>query len=217
VKTLTLEKTAVSLYKLVYNVDGVSSRNEILSMLVAVGLLTRINTTVSIPNKEVEKEYDFALGDSRFGYVSRLILKSKELVGATLRMDAGRVAEIIEEAHMDESPLLAYSNESELMHVVSSAYIHARESHEVQRESKWGKGYCDLIFSPFVKRGTAFVVELKADATAEAALAQIKEKMYHRKFLADSSYTGRILLVGIGYDKDEKVHKCVIEEVFRAS
>jgi hypothetical protein len=147
--------------------------------------------------------------------VNRLVRKSEELVKATLRMDAAAVARIIEDAHMDESPLLVYSNESELMHVVSSAYIYARDKYEIQRESKWGKGYCDLIFSPIIKSEPAFVVELKADDTAEAAVSQIKNKMYHRRFITDPSYTGKILLVGIGYDKDKKTHKCVIEEFVR--
>jgi hypothetical protein len=216
IKILALEQTPVKLNKLIYNVEGVSEKIEILSILVVVGLLTYHNGYVSIPNKEVIGEYELALQDRRFGYINKLILKSDELLSATLTMDAIKVAEIIEEAHMDESPLLVYSNESELMHVVSSAYISARQKYEISRESKWGKGYCDMLFTPFIKSDTAFVVELKAEAAAESALLQIKSKMYHRKFLNDSSCTGRILLVGIGYDKDEKIHKCVIEEVFRA-
>jgi hypothetical protein len=239
VKTLMLEQTPVELDNFAYDVEGVTSRDEILSMLVAVGLLTFIDGKVSIPNREVAKEYSKALKDPRFGYVSRLVRKSEELVKATLGMDAEGVARIIEDAHMDESPLLVYSNESELMHVVSSAYIYARDKYEIQRESNCGtdrsasrtsrkspkpaissgrvtcspmhpgKGFCDLIFSPIIKSETAFVVELKADETDEAAVSQIKNKMYHRRFITDASYTGKILLVGIGYDKDEKTHKCV--------
>jgi hypothetical protein len=101
------------------------------------------------------------------------------------------------------------------MHVASSAYIMAREKYDIQREPHAGIGYCDLSFTPYAKSGTAFVVELKAKDTAEAALKQIKDKMYHRKFLSDSAFSGRILLVGIGYDAKSKTHKCLIEEVFR--
>ncbi|MDR1540173.1 MAG: ATP-binding protein [Clostridiales bacterium] len=215
VKTLALEQTSVGLKKLVFNVEGVSTRDEILSMLVAVGLLTYSKKSVSIPNREVAEEYVKALEDTRFKHINKLIAKSKELLEATLQMNSDKVAEIIEDAHAGESPFLAYNNESELMHVASSAYIMAREKYNIQRESHAGIGYCDLSFTPYAKSSTAFIVELKARDTAEVALKQIKDKMYQRKFLSDPTFTGRILLVSIGYDAKNKTYKCVIEEVFR--
>jgi hypothetical protein len=199
-------------------------------MLVAVGLLTFHESNVSIPNKEVASEYRAAfLQEAKFGYINRLVGKSKELILATVRMESEKVADIIEQAHMgwprspsaarlcvlDESPLLVYGNESELMHVVSSAYIYAREMYDVEREIKSGKGYADLIFSPFNLSDPAIVVELKDEATALEALNQLKEKMHHRKFIKDTRYTGPIIIVGIGYDEKTKRHSCIIEEVSR--
>lgn len=51
--------------------------------------------------------------------------------------------------------------------------------------------------------------------TSEEALRQIKEKKYALNFegkLGEKPrYTGRILGVGISYDKESKVHQCKIE------
>ena len=44
---------------------------------------------------------------------------------------------------------------------------------------------------------------------ADTAIQQIKQKQYDS--LAE--YSGNILLVGINYDKKEKQHTCLIEEV----
>ena len=55
----------------------------------------------------------------------------------------------------------------------------------------------------------ALLVELKWNKKASTALQQIKEKKYVQ---AVSDYTGKILLVGISYDKKTKEHECIIEE-----
>jgi hypothetical protein len=59
------------------------------------------------------------------------------------------------------------------------------------------------------------VVELKVNQSAESALAQIKERRYVealRSYKADKP-DGKILLVGVSYDKETKEHTCVIEEL----
>ena len=53
------------------------------------------------------------------------------------------------------------------------------------------------------------VVELKSDASADGALAQIREKHYAASL---KDYKGNLLLVGINYDKKTKKHTCVIEQ-----
>lgn len=56
----------------------------------------------------------------------------------------------------------------------------------------------------------ALIVELKWDKDAQGAIGQMKEKQYGT---ALKEYWGRLLLVGINYDKKTKTHQCVIEEV----
>lgn len=60
------------------------------------------------------------------------------------------------------------------------------------------------------------LTELKVDHSAEEAITQIKEKNYMVRFTGkdakNEKKVERILLVGIGYDKQTKKHKCKIEE-----
>ncbi len=77
-----------------------------------------------------------------------------------------------------------------------------------------GKGFADVVYLP--RRNVnrpALVVELKWDQKADGAIRQIKEKKYASWI---EGYTGDILLVGINYDKEEKVHECVIEKYVKA-
>jgi hypothetical protein len=61
------------------------------------------------------------------------------------------------------------------------------------------------------------VVELKMNQSAESALAQIKERRYVEalRSYTDNNPSAQILLVGVNYDKETKVHTCVIEELER--
>ena len=54
----------------------------------------------------------------------------------------------------------------------------------------------------------ALVIELKFNNSADTAIDQIKRKQYPAKI---AEYTGDILLVGISYDRDSKLHTCRIE------
>jgi aminoglycoside N3'-acetyltransferase len=53
------------------------------------------------------------------------------------------------------------------------------------------------------------VIELKWNKSAKTAIEQIKEKQYVQ---ALEDYEGRILLVGISYDKSTRKHVCEIVE-----
>lgn len=55
----------------------------------------------------------------------------------------------------------------------------------------------------------AIVIELKWDKSKEGAIAQIKKKEYMKSI---EKITGKILLVGINYDKKEGKHECIIEQ-----
>ena len=56
---------------------------------------------------------------------------------------------------------------------------------------------------------TAFPgVVVKYDKDTQAAISQIKKRNYPQQI---AEYTGDILLVGINYDKDTKIHSCIIE------
>ena len=54
----------------------------------------------------------------------------------------------------------------------------------------------------------AMIIELKFNNSADIAIDQIKRKQYPAKI---AEYTGDILLVGINYDKEAKLHTCKIK------
>ena len=72
-----------------------------------------------------------------------------------------------------------------------------------------GKGFADVVYLP--QRNVdkpALLAELKWNKSAMGAVSQIKERQYTSWI---QGYTGRILLIGVNYDK-KKGHTCAIEE-----
>ena len=73
------------------------------------------------------------------------------------------------------------------------------------------------IFYPIRYDQDCMILELKVDHKPEEAIAQIKEKEYALRFkgktAAQDKYTGRILAVGISYNKETKEHSCKVEEL----
>jgi hypothetical protein len=198
---------------------NLTTKDEIFSAMVVYGFLSYENGCVNIPNKELmDKFNDMLMKEPTLGYMNQLALRSSEMLKATLNCDEAKVAEIMEYAHNTETPLLSYNSESELTVIVSLVYLSARDTYRVEREDKAGKGYVDFIFYPEVDKGAdAIVLELKVDSSADAALKQIKDRNYALKFegkLGEKRiYTGRVLGVGIAYDRKNKKHMCKIEVI----
>ena len=124
---------------------------------------------------------------------------------------------ILKYAHDTESPIFSYNSEIELSAIVNLVYLAARDSYHVEREDKAGEGFVDFIFYPVRKNMDAFILELKVGRTPEDAIRQIRDKKYalrfHGKLGETPKYTGRILAVGISYDKKTKEHFCKVEEL----
>ncbi len=59
---------------------------------------------------------------------------------------------------------------------------------------------------------TGIILELKANDTPEAAIAQVKSKEYGEKLWKER--VRNILIAGLSYDTEAKEHKCVIEEMY---
>jgi hypothetical protein len=196
---------------------NLTTKDEIFSAMVVYGFLSYENGYVSIPNRELmEKFSDMLIKEASLGYIHQLAAKSSETLQATLRGDSDKVAEVLKYAHDTEIPLLAYNSESELTTLVTLAYLSARDSYRIEREEKAGEGFVDFIFYPEINRNDdAIILELKVDHTAEEALQQIKDRQYALKFEGKlgeiPKYTGRVLGVGIAYDRKTKDHTCKIE------
>ena len=194
------------------------TKEEIYSAMVVYGLLTYDNGMVFIPNKELMGSYASMMKkEQSLGYIYRLANVSSQMLQATLAGDTKTMSKIIQYAHNTEVPILSYNNETELSAIINLVYLSARDQYRVEREDKAGKGYVDYIFYPVRYNQDCIILELKVGHTPEEAIAQIKEKEYALRFkgktAAQDKYTGRILAVGISYDKETKEHICKVEEL----
>ena len=196
---------------------NLNTKDEIFSSMVVYGFLSYENGKVSIPNKELMDRFDEMLQrEPSLGYVYRLARASDRMLEATLSGDVDTMAEILELAHDTEVPLLRYNNETELSAVVNLVYLSARDRYRVEREDKAGTGYVDFIFYPETDKSLdSIILELKVDSSPEEAIGQIKTRKYDLRFRErigeEQKYTGRILAVGISYNKKTKKHICRVE------
>ena len=189
-----------------------ANKDDVLTLLIHLGYLTYDfdTTEVWIPNQEIMGEYATTLKVIGWSEVAEALRESNELLNATLAGDTALVEQKLEKIHQSETSIMAYNDEKALSAVITIAYYTARRDYELARELPGGRGFADICFIP--RRGVekpAMLVELKVDKDAQGAIAQIKEKNYVESL---KTYTGKVLLVGISYDKKTKKHSCVIEE-----
>ncbi|MCD8069623.1 MAG: ATP-binding protein, partial [Lachnospiraceae bacterium] len=191
-------------------------RDEILSVMTVYGYLNYCGGYVRIPNRELEFEFDKIIRtEPKYSYMRELEKESARILQATYDGDEDTVGEVLAIVHTTESPLKAYNDEAELSGSVKLAYIAARNKYNIEREDQAGIGYVDYIFYPYNRSDDGIIIELKVDASPENALRQIKKNNYALKFQGKlgepPKTTGRIILVGIGYYRKDKVHRCRIE------
>ena len=186
------------------------TKEEIYSAMIVLGFLSYHDGYLKIPNKELMKEFEKALRDESFGYVSEIIDNSRKMLKATVNEDSKTVERILHEIHNSEIPILQYNDENSLSCVLTLAYLSARDTYRVEREEKTGKGYADFTFHPRRKSDKAFIVELKKDENVDVALKQIREKEYVQKFKKENN---EVLAVAICYDSKLKEHRCKIESI----
>ena len=191
------------------------SRDDVLTVLIHLGYLAydREKREVYVPNEEVRTAFANAVGGTDWTPVVQAMHKSEQLLAATWNKDEAAVAKGIEEVHMANASILEYNNENALSCVITLAYYNAVNEYTLIREMPSGNGYADLAFLPRKHSDKpAMVVELKYNQSPENAISQIKEKNYPK---ALEEYEGKLLLVGIGYDKKTKKHSCCIEEMLK--
>ena len=177
--------------------------------MIILGFLSYHDGYLKIPNRELMKEFEKALRDESFGYVSNIIEKSRNMLKATVNRDTETIENILHDIHNSEIPILQYNDENSLSCVLTLAYLSARDTYRVEREEALAhlmnsknefseqahptvvgcsnKIYADFTFHPRRKRDTAFIVELKKDESVDIALDQIKEKAYVQKFKSENN------------------------------
>lgn len=189
----------------------INSRDDVLTVLIHLGYLSydRASGECFIPNKEVGDEMELAVKAAKWQYLTQTLEQSRKHLQDTLAGNEAAVAAGIDLAHDENTSILSYNDETSLACVVSIAYIYAKNDYIIHREHASGQGFADMIFIPRKNaQSPALIVELKFNKGADTAIDQIKRKNYPAIV---SGYAGEMLLVGIDYDKETKVHSCRIE------
>ncbi len=197
------------------DMTSLKSKDDVLTLLVHLGYLAYDEETseVLIPNEEVRGEFIRAVKNGKRPEMIKAIQHSKRLLEATIRRDEEEVARLIEEVHSANTSPNFYNNEQALRSVIQLAYISSMDDYVTIQELPSGTGYADLLFLPRKHLNKpAILIELKWDKSVEGAIGQIKSRNYVE---AIENYVGEILLVGINYNKKDKVHECKIERYIR--
>ena len=212
IKMLAGESEKINTGTFENDMTSFATKDDVLTLLVHLGYLTYDSETeeVSIPNREVSKEYLNAISTMDWDEVSKSIKASQKLLESLWNMNGAAVADGIDKAH-NEISILRYNDENSLSCTINLAFYSAREYYSIVRELPTGKGFADVCFIPRVSHldKPAVVIELKYDKNVDGAISQIKSRQYVE---ALKDYKGNLLLVGINYDKKTKEHQCVIEK-----
>ena len=206
------ERVSVNIGSFTNDMTTFRTEDDVLTLLIHLGYLGYDfdHKCVFIPNNEVRGEYVNAITVSDWGEVSKALKNSADTLEAIWLKRPERVAIGIEQAHFETSHL-QYNDENALSYTISLALYAARNFYTIYRELPTGKGFADLVFLPRKKfaEKPAIVVELKWNKSAQGAIEQIKNKQYGKSL---EDYQGRLLLVGVNYDRSTRVHSCTIEE-----
>lgn len=193
------------------------NKDDVLTLLIHLGYLAYDERTekVRIPNEEIRLEFSRAIREVKRDDTIQRIRESERLIYDTVHKNANAVAAQIQKLHAEETSVLYYNNEQALRSVIKLAYFSYKDHYLKFEELPSGDGYADIVYFP--KKSSpmpALVIELKWNKSAIGAIQQIKEKRYPS---ALAGYGGRILLVGISYDKkspkNKHRHTCIIEEI----
>ena len=192
----------------------IQNRDDVITYLIHLGYLgyCEDHETAFVPNEEIRQELTTAVKNSNWNELMAFQQESQNLLDATLDKDETAVAETIEKIHNEYTSMIQYHDENSLSSVLTIAYLSSMQYYfKPVRELPTGRGFADFVYIPkpeYKNDYPALIVELKWNKNAKTALRQIKLKNYPESV---SQYTGEILLVGINYDKKNKLHQCLIE------
>lgn len=209
---LSGEEVAVNVLGFSNDLDSFQDKDEVITALIHLGYLTLQNGRVRIPNREMHEEFANTVKKLSWGEVSRLLNQSKQLLEATLRMDAETVSKILEGVHDDMREFKEYNSEHTLKCVIHLAYYAAMDRYELKFEEHAGKGIADCIMRPRRVADPGIILELKYNGNTSEAMKQMKEKNYAAGF---PNHVKKVIMVAINYDKKSKHHECSIEEIER--
>ena len=210
IRMLAGGRVKVKTTKFQNDMSVIRSRDDVLTVLIHLGYLGYDwhKEECFIPNYEVVGEMENAVENTNWTNVIKSLQQSEDLLQATIDGDCEAVARGVDAAHDEHTSILSYNNENSLACVLSIAYFYARKDYVIHRELASGKGFADLVLIPRKNVDSpAIVLELKYNRDADSAIDQILRKQYPAKV---AQYVDNLLLVGINYDKETKIHTCSI-------
>ena len=209
-RMLTGEKAELDVTEFGNDLGKVDSQDAALCVLIHLGYLAYDPESKScyIPNHEIALEFKRALKKLKWKEVFLPMSDSPKLLEATFKGDVSFVDETMDANHHDIATIFNKNKEDVLGVIVYLSYFSTREHYEVRKEEGSTLGRADLSFVPFEGNYVPFIVELKADESPEAAIAQIKERRYWEAW---GRYKGKVLLVGISYDSSNLKHHSLVE------
>ena len=214
IKMIAGEEIKVNVTSYMNTMTDFVTKDDVFTYLIHLGYLAynNVDGTCRIPNFEVRKEwYNAMAAMDDYEKTDEIIKASEELMQQTLLKNADAVANALNESHIHVTSNRNYNNEDALASAIYIAYVHALNNYQIYKEVTAGKGFADLVFVPIHDDGKfqPIIIELKHNQSTGKALEQIQNKEYFR--LLDS-YKGKVLFVGINYDKETKQHQCEITE-----
>ena len=210
-KMMTGTSVYVSVSSYENRMDSFRSRDDVFTYLIHLGYLAydADEGKCRIPNNEIKGDWEYAVRSSEvYRSFARIAESSRDLLDATVALDAQAVAEGLSKSHELMTSNMSYNNEQSLQSAIMLAYFYAYSYYTVIPECPAGKGYADVIMIPAVPGKPALVIELKRDKTAEEAMEQIKSRSYPS---ALEKYRGNTVLVAVNYDSKTKLHTALLE------
>ena len=212
IKMLAGENVKVNVTSYMNTMTDFVTKDDVFTYLIHLGYLAynKEDKTCRIPNLEVRGEWNNAIAAMPdYSKTDEIIKASEELLNQTFNKNADAVAKALDETHIHVTSNRSYNNEDALASAIYLAFIFALNDYSIVKEMTTGKGFADVVFIPVLTDRPAMVIELKRNGSTESALSQIKERKY---FDSLAHYKGRLLLIGINYDEEQKTHTCEIEE-----
>ena len=216
IKTLLKGEKEIAVDVLRYNnnVERFATKDEIFTYLIHLGYLAYDPTkgTCHIPNGEIRSAWLRIMSDAKgFEPIQQMIETSRKLIEATENCESETVAKALDDSHADISSPLTYNRESSLQSAILMAYFYARKDYLVFSELASGCGFADVVLVPTFAQKPIIIIELKKDGEPATAIEQIKTRNYAHAF---RYHHGRAaVLVGVTYDAESKLHRCLIERV----
>jgi hypothetical protein len=149
------------------------TKDQVMTLLIHLGYLAydEENREAYIPNLEVSERMADSVACSDWGFATKALSDSMDLLKATWAGDETKVASIADASHDQLSSFITYSSESDLAVVIRVAYYAASRYYLVRREFSSGKGYADAAFVPRVGCDVIpMIIELKWNRSVDEGI-----------------------------------------------